>query len=208
MWRKWLVFTTVSGLLAGSAFAQSSSNPSGSSSGTSTPTVSGPTTPGGSASEGSKTPGGTSTEGSTMRSGTGSSMSGATGTTEKMDKATEGKRGHRAKGASAGKAHVREAQQALKDKGHDPGPIDGIMGPKTQAALRKFQQAEGLTTTGRLDDETRSKLGVGMAAAPGRFEQAAPSASPSTDTSSPPASAPSGDSSQQGGSGEKSPPGR
>jgi Putative peptidoglycan binding domain len=35
-------------------------------------------------------------------------------------------------------SHVRELQQALQQSGHDPGPIDGIMGPRTKAALRKY----------------------------------------------------------------------
>ena len=35
---------------------------------------------------------------------------------------------------------VREAQQALKDKGHDPGPIDGMWGPQTQQAVKEFQE--------------------------------------------------------------------
>jgi peptidoglycan hydrolase-like protein with peptidoglycan-binding domain len=63
--------------------------------------------------------------------------------------------------ASAGTdPDVRAAQQALMDKGQDPGPIDGRMGPKTQAALRGFQQAEGLQVTGMLDDATKDKLGI------------------------------------------------
>lgn len=57
-------------------------------------------------------------------------------------------------------ASVREAQQALQDKGHDVGPIDGVMGPKTAAAVREFQQAQGLKATGRLDRETLSALNV------------------------------------------------
>jgi hypothetical protein len=76
-----------------------------------------------------------------------------------------------------GKAHmnadVHSAQMALKDKGYDPGPIDGIMGPRTSAALRDFQQAENLSSTGKLDAETRSKLMAGASA---------PAASPSTST--------------------------
>jgi peptidoglycan hydrolase-like protein with peptidoglycan-binding domain len=56
--------------------------------------------------------------------------------------------------------HVAAAQQALKDKGHDPGTIDGQMGPRTRAALADYQKAEGLKQTGRLDDETRAKLGM------------------------------------------------
>jgi len=35
-------------------------------------------------------------------------------------------------------SHVRELQEALQQSGHDPGPIDGIMGPRTKAALRKY----------------------------------------------------------------------
>ena len=52
------------------------------------------------------------------------------------------------------------AQQALKDKGHDPGAIDGKMGRNTRAALADYQKAEGLTVTGRLDNDTRAKLGM------------------------------------------------
>jgi len=60
-----------------------------------------------------------------------------------------------------GGANVRAAQQALQDKGYDVGPIDGIMGPKTQAAIRGFQQKEGIQASGQLDARTRSALNVG-----------------------------------------------
>ena len=50
-------------------------------------------------------------------------------------------------------------QEALKQQGHDPGPIDGVDGPRTQAALKAYQHAQGLEATGRLDDATRAKLG-------------------------------------------------
>lgn len=46
---------------------------------------------------------------------------------------------------------VRQVQQALKDKGHDPGPADGIMGPQTKQALQGFQQAKGISGAGELD---------------------------------------------------------
>jgi membrane-bound lytic murein transglycosylase B len=55
---------------------------------------------------------------------------------------------------------VKKLQEALKAKGHDPGPIDGILGAKTRAALKAFQEASGLKATGRLDDQTAEKLGV------------------------------------------------
>jgi peptidoglycan hydrolase-like protein with peptidoglycan-binding domain len=53
---------------------------------------------------------------------------------------------------------IERVQKALKEKGHDPGPVDGVMGPQTSAALRAYQKAEGLNATGRLDDATLAKL--------------------------------------------------
>ncbi|MEE2691135.1 MAG: lytic murein transglycosylase [Pseudomonadota bacterium] len=35
-------------------------------------------------------------------------------------------------------------QQALKDKGFDPGPVDGVIGAGTKRALRAWQRSEGL----------------------------------------------------------------
>ena len=55
---------------------------------------------------------------------------------------------------------MKAIQKALQDKGMDPGPIDGIMGPKTTDALKAFQKDQKLTESGRLDDQTRDKLGV------------------------------------------------
>jgi putative peptidoglycan binding protein len=40
--------------------------------------------------------------------------------------------------SSAQPEHIRELQEALAKSGYDPGPIDGIMGPRTKAALRKY----------------------------------------------------------------------
>lgn len=57
---------------------------------------------------------------------------------------------------------IKEVQQALKEKGHDPGAIDGIMGQKTGQALRDFQKKNNLKATGALDDETAQKLGVSL----------------------------------------------
>ena len=36
---------------------------------------------------------------------------------------------------------VRDLQDALKVLGHDPGPIDGVFGAKTQSAVKAFQKA-------------------------------------------------------------------
>lgn len=53
---------------------------------------------------------------------------------------------------------VKIVQQALKDRGHDPGAVDGHMGPKTEAALRDYQQKEGLRGTGTADADTLTRL--------------------------------------------------
>jgi peptidoglycan hydrolase-like protein with peptidoglycan-binding domain len=62
---------------------------------------------------------------------------------------------------------VRDVQQALQNKGYDVGPIDGVMGPRTQSALREFQQQQGLTRSGRIDQRTMSALDVRASGAGG-----------------------------------------
>src|SRR5688572_22107601 len=57
-------------------------------------------------------------------------------------------------------ARIEAIQQALKDKGLDPGPVDGLMGAKTIAAVRELQKKEGLQPTGRLDAQTLDRLGL------------------------------------------------
>ena len=58
------------------------------------------------------------------------------------------------------KEDIKKVQEALKEKGQDPGPADGVLGAQTQKALRAFQSANGLKSTGRLDAETAKALGV------------------------------------------------
>jgi uncharacterized protein (TIGR02594 family) len=62
---------------------------------------------------------------------------------------------------------VRGIQQALKDKGFDPGDVDGVWGRRTIAAVRAFQQARGLTADGIVGPQTAGALaGNGAAATP------------------------------------------
>ena len=42
------------------------------------------------------------------------------------------------KPARATPERIRELQKALLETGNDPGPIDGILGPRTKAALRRY----------------------------------------------------------------------
>jgi TPR repeat protein len=45
---------------------------------------------------------------------------------------------------------VAEAQRLLAKLGLRPGPVDGVLGPKTVAAIRAFERKVGLPTTGQL----------------------------------------------------------
>ncbi|MBI2881601.1 MAG: peptidoglycan-binding protein, partial [Candidatus Tectomicrobia bacterium] len=49
-------------------------------------------------------------------------------------------------------------QAALKKAGFDPGPIDGVAGRKTRAAVMAFQKANGLKADGRVGKTTLVKL--------------------------------------------------
>ncbi|MGF1532738.1 MAG: peptidoglycan-binding protein [Bernardetiaceae bacterium] len=54
---------------------------------------------------------------------------------------------------------ILEVQKALKDKGYDPGPLDGVMGAQTRAALKRFQEENNLPV-GNMNKETMRALGI------------------------------------------------
>lgn len=58
-------------------------------------------------------------------------------------------------------SEVRQIQTALKRQGYYGGSVDGIYGSATQAAVRKFQAAKGLTVDGICGSQTLSALGIG-----------------------------------------------
>ncbi len=58
-------------------------------------------------------------------------------------------------------ANVLEIQKALKAKGFDPGPLDGIYGRETGSAVNAFQVAQNLPKGG-LTYETISALGIDL----------------------------------------------
>jgi len=55
---------------------------------------------------------------------------------------------------------VRRAQEALERAGYEIGSSDGQMGPRTVAAVKRFQTDRYLPNTGVLDDATLAALGV------------------------------------------------
>lgn len=53
---------------------------------------------------------------------------------------------------------VRDAQQKLQQLGLYHGPIDGIYGPQTVAAVHQFQSKNNMPQTGALNDYTQQRL--------------------------------------------------
>jgi hypothetical protein len=62
-------------------------------------------------------------------------------------------------------AKVREVQTKLNDLGYHTGQVDGVWGPRTEAAVRNFQQAKNIEATGRLDEQTLNALDIDRAVA-------------------------------------------
>ncbi|MBT2298985.1 peptidoglycan-binding protein [Variovorax paradoxus] len=57
-------------------------------------------------------------------------------------------------------ALVKKLQKALKAQGIDPGTIDGVFGPHTEAAVRAFQMQSELVPDGEAGGVTLAKLGI------------------------------------------------
>ena len=53
---------------------------------------------------------------------------------------------------------ISALQARLKNLGYQPGRIDGCLGPRTRAALRRFQSDHNLDVTGEADDATKKAL--------------------------------------------------
>lgn len=53
---------------------------------------------------------------------------------------------------------IQQVQESLQELGYKPGPIDGIMGNKTRAAIRAFQENMDLPITGEVSSELLRQL--------------------------------------------------
>lgn len=62
--------------------------------------------------------------------------------------------------AKSSREIVLAAQRMLVDLGHKPGPLDGIEGPKTRRAVRRFQDDAGLAVDGKVSNTLLAKLAV------------------------------------------------
>jgi peptidoglycan hydrolase-like protein with peptidoglycan-binding domain len=76
--------------------------------------------------------------------------------------------------AARGQANVLGIQKALQRLGYDPGKIDGVSGPQTHAAIKKFQAASGLAADGIPGAKTQAALAKALAG--GAAARAAPAA--------------------------------
>jgi peptidoglycan hydrolase-like protein with peptidoglycan-binding domain len=54
-----------------------------------------------------------------------------------------------------------EIQQALADKGYYDGSVDGVWGPNSVEALKRFQKDQNLTQSGKLNSLSLIALGLG-----------------------------------------------
>lgn len=69
-----------------------------------------------------------------------------------------------AKAAEAIAAYTTALQTDLTTAGYDPGPIDGVYGPKTVAAVQQLQKDSNLKETGFVDEATSRALQAKLAA--------------------------------------------
>lgn len=60
------------------------------------------------------------------------------------------------------------AQRGLAALGYQPGPADGLFGPRTRSAIREWQEAKGIEATGYLTREQAEALAAAGADAPGQ----------------------------------------
>ena len=58
-------------------------------------------------------------------------------------------------GRTDGSGEVRTLQRRLRVLGQDPGPIDGLYGPLTHAAVERFQRTARVSVDGIVGQQTR-----------------------------------------------------
>lgn len=55
---------------------------------------------------------------------------------------------------------VRRVQSLLNELGYKAGPEDGILGPKTRQAIRKYKKDNDIAPDGEMDDQLLEALGI------------------------------------------------
>lgn len=62
--------------------------------------------------------------------------------------------------APADRASVRRAQQLLVAHGYLDGPVDGLFGPRTRAAIERFETSHGLPASGTVTPQLIERLAL------------------------------------------------
>lgn len=88
----------------------------------------------------------------------------AAGTSSSTDRSSTA----RSAAPTMSKDELRQAQTELKNMGLYDGEVDGIWGPRTRAAVGKFQSQNNLPQTYALDSRTRQQLQSQAGSAGGR----------------------------------------
>jgi hypothetical protein len=78
---------------------------------------------------------------------------------------------------------VLEIQRELTSLGCDPGPLDGELGPDTEAAIRSFQGVASLVVDGIVGQSTRAALAAAAQSGTPRCPPAPPATAPPTSPS-------------------------
>jgi peptidoglycan hydrolase-like protein with peptidoglycan-binding domain len=65
-------------------------------------------------------------------------------------------------------AAVQDIQAKLRERGFDPGPVDGLLGRRTCDAVKAYQKAAGMPVNGLLDPVLQNQLHFGANQPPPR----------------------------------------
>lgn len=74
---------------------------------------------------------------------------------------SNGSNGDKAR-AISGQDLIKRVQTGLRKLGYDPGPADGAAGGRTRKAVKRFQQREALSVTGRIDVALLDRVGTAI----------------------------------------------
>ena len=84
----------------------------------------------------------------------------------------------------------KEIQQALADKGYFAGPVDGMWGPESVEALKRFQKEQNLDVDGKLGALSLMALGLGPKRGASQAENPVPPGAKSEPVDPPPIAQP------------------
>lgn len=94
---------------------------------------------------------------------------------------------------------IRQVQQTLQQQNMYRGQVDGVWGPRTQAAVRQYQQKNNLGTSGQLDQQTLASLNIGNGQTYGNNDNGQQPNNQASGNMQPPPNQQNAQSNQQGG---------